>query len=239
MSDSKSSWLMAGVFLALLASDSTARGQSTVLNVPSTDTMSRNELYVEADLIAHATSFKYGGFIWYGPSVIYGLGRNVEVGINAYLVKDARPQQSIEVQPNLKWKFFDDEDTGVSASAGVLMFLPLTRRDETSIGGMVYAVVAKKVNKRFGPRFTTGAYGLVGKREGTKSKAGPLFGYEQPLSRRLTFMADWYCGRNQMGYIGAGFGLTLTKKTTLYASYNFGNEGRGNNWLGVYYGFVF
>jgi hypothetical protein len=216
-----------------------APGQSTILNVPSTDVMARGQLYVEADLISHATSLKESGFLWYGPSVIYGLGRNVEVGINAYTIKDASPTTSIELQPNVKWKCFDNEDNGVSVAAGALMFLPLTNRNETTTAGMFYGVVSKKVNKEFGPRFTTGAYVLVGRREETKSKAGPLVGYEQPLGRRLTFMADWYVGRNQMGYVSGGFGLTLTKNSALYASYNFGNEGRGNNWLGVYYGITF
>ena len=119
------------------------------------------------------------------------------------------------------------------------MFLPLTHRDETGTAGMFYAVVAKKVNKEFGPRITAGAYGLVGRREATKSKAGPLVGYEQPLSRRLTLLADWYGGQNQMGYAAVGMGLVLTKNSALYASYNFGNEGRGNNWLGIYYGITF
>jgi hypothetical protein len=228
------------VFVVLVVvCSSTALAQSTILNIPSSDVMARGQFYVEADLISHPTSFKESGFLWYGPSVIYGLGKSVEVGINAYIIKDASPTKSIELQPNVKWKCFDNEDNGVSSSIGAMVFLPLTRRDQTSTAGMFYAVVAKKVGKEFGPRFTTGAYGLVGRREGTKSKAGPLVGYEQPLGRRLTFMADWYGGRNLMGYVAGGFGLTLTKNSTLYASYNFGNEGRGNNWLGIYYGLTF
>jgi len=236
--DFKFSWMVIGALLTICLADGPASGQSTILNVPSTETMSRNELYVEADLIAHASSFKKGGFVWYGPSVIYGMGRNVEIGVNAYVMKEAGPA-SFEIQPNVKWKVFDDESKGVSAAAGVLMFLPLKHWNETGAAAMFYAVVGKKVNKKFGPRFTTGAYGLAGRREWTKSRAGPMLGYEQPLGRRLTFMADWYCGRNQMGYGAAGFGLTMTKNSTLYATYNIGNEGRGNNWLGIYYGFVF
>lgn len=105
MLGSKFSWMAIGALLTISLADGPACGQSTILNVPSTETMSRNELYVEADLIAHASSFKNGGLVWYGPSAIYGLGRNVEVGINAYAMKEAGPA-SFEIQPNVKWKFF-------------------------------------------------------------------------------------------------------------------------------------
>src|SRR5689334_13523574 len=101
MADLRSRWIViVGVFFLVLAGNRTARGQSTILNVPSTETMSRNQLYVEADLIAHGTAHKDGGFLWYGPSVIYGIGRNIEVGVNAYLIKDAGPTTGIEIQPN-------------------------------------------------------------------------------------------------------------------------------------------
>ncbi len=44
---------------------------------------------------------------------------------------------------------------------------------------------------------------------------------------------------NAFGYAAAGLGLTLPRDSYLYAGYSFGNQGRGNNWLGVYFGRTF
>src|SRR4029078_365933 len=127
MRDPRSKWTLVGCFVMFVAISIDVHGQSTILNIPSAEIMSRHQLYVEADLIAHPTEFKNGGFLWYGPSVIYGISKNVEIGVNAYVIKDAGPTQGFELQPNAKWKFFNDEDKGLSAAAGVMMFLPLTR----------------------------------------------------------------------------------------------------------------
>jgi hypothetical protein len=69
-----------------------------------------------------------------------------------------------------------------------------------------------------------------------ETRGGLLLGYEQPVRRSLTFVADWYSGHNSYGYSAAGVGVMLSKRDSLYAGYSFGNEGRGNNWLGVFYG---
>jgi hypothetical protein len=46
-------------------------------------------------------------------------------------------------------------------------------------------------------------------------------------------------GNNALGYVTAGTGITLTTRQNIYAGYSFGNQGRGNNSLGVYYGYSF
>jgi hypothetical protein len=59
------------------------------------------------------------------------------------------------------------------------------------------------------------------------------------LHRKLSFTADWKTGKNRFGYAAAGLGVTLSKRTLLYTAYYFGNEGRGNNSFGIYYGISF
>jgi hypothetical protein len=72
-----------------------------------------------------------------------------------------------------------------------------------------------------------------------ETRGGLLLGYEQPLHSKLTFVADWYSGYNSFGYAAAGLGITLPKESYLYAGYSFGNRGRGNNWLGIFFGRTF
>ena len=75
--------------------------------------------------------------------------------------------------------------------------------------------------------------------------AAVLIGLVAPLLgvfiviRRLSLIADWNTGKNRFGYAAAGFGLAVSKKSYLSSAYYFGNQGRGNNSFGIYYGLTF
>ncbi|MFS8084726.1 MAG: hypothetical protein ACMG6H_03785 [Acidobacteriota bacterium] len=212
--------------------------QSTVFNVPSTDVQTTQRWYVEADFTAHLSSYKTGGYQAYGPRIIYGLNKRMEVGINAFYTRTS-PVEPIEIQPNFKVQLYKNEDKGFALAAGTVVFIPLTQRSSSTTRATVYAVASKNVKGDFGPRFTVGSYALVGSFEKGTSKQGVLIGYEQPITKRLSFVADWSSGNNDYGYVVAGAGLILSPKSVLYVGYNIGNSGRGNNSLGVYYGFSF
>jgi hypothetical protein len=162
----------------------------------------------------------------------------MEVGFNAFYTRTS-PTEPVEIQPNFKIKLYDNETNGVSMAAGTIAFIPVTERPSGTTRAMIYTVVSKNIKGDYGPRFTAGSYALIGSFEAGTTKNGVLLGYEQPILRRFTFVADWSTGKNDYGYVVAGTGITLTRKSSLYIGYNFGNEGRGNNSLGIYYGFIF
>ena len=104
---------------------------------------------------------------------------------------------------------------------------------------MVYLVGSKSFSGTYGPKLTFGGYNLLGRFDAGTDKTGVLAGYEQPLTKRFSFVADWFSGKNDVGYVTAGTGITLSPKQNIYAGYSFGNQGRGNNSLGIYYGYSF
>lgn len=212
--------------------------QSTVFNIPSTDIQPAHRLYVEADFTAHLSSFASGGYQSYGPRIVYGLNKRMEVGFNAFYTWTS-PAEATEIQPNFKFKIYENETNGVSVAAGTIAFIPVTERSTSTTRAMVYVVVSRNIKGDHGPRFTAGSYALVGSFEPGTTKKGAMFGYEQPITKRVSFVADWATGNNDYGYVVAGMGINLTRKSTLYAGYNFGNQGRANNSLGIYYGFTF
>jgi len=215
------------------------RAQSAIFNVPTTDVLPAGELLVEADYITHPTSYESGGFQYFGPSLIYGVGKNMEVGLNFYYTKSSEPDAA-ELQPNFKWQFYNDDARGLSAAAGAVLFIPLRNRDTANTNALVYFTFSKQVKReKYAPRFTTGAYSFVGRMAEGETRAGVLLGYEQPVHEKLVFFADWYSGNNAFGYAASGLGITLPKESYIYAGYSFGNQGRGNNWLGVYIGRTF
>lgn len=214
------------------------QAQSTVFNIPSSDVQSPGDVYLEANFLMHYGSIRDGGYRTYGPRVVVGLPGNMEVGVNAFYTR-ALPVEPIEVQPNFKWQFYADEGRGLAFATGVLISTPVTRRSEANTNAQVYVVGSKSFKGTYGPRVTFGGYQLVGSFEDGIDKRGVMLGLEQPLTKRVSFVTDWSSGNNDYGYLVVGTGVTLTPKSLFYAGYNFGNQGRSNNYLGLFYAYTF
>jgi hypothetical protein len=216
-----------------------ARAQSTLFNIPSTDVVARRHTYLEFDFISHLEPHGDGGFQAYVPRAVYGVGKHVEAGVNVSFLDAEAPDQPVELQPNVKYQFYSNEENGVSAAAGGILYAPVSHRAGTDTFGLLYAVVSKKVKGAYGPRLTGGGYGLVGRADGTGALGGAIVGYEQPLHKRVSFVGDWLSGRNRFGYVTPGLSFALPRASALYAGYSIGNVGRKNNALFVYYGITF
>ncbi|HEY3027343.1 MAG TPA: hypothetical protein VGJ55_14430 [Pyrinomonadaceae bacterium] len=230
--------LGASLWLALLP-NTAAVGQSTLFNVPSTDVVSKQKVYLEFDFLSHFETHADGGFQIYAPRAVFGVGKGVEVGVNVSVVDAFAPDQPVYISPNVKWQFYNNEKAGVAISAGGLLYTPIAHRAGADTYGFVYSVVSKKVKSDYGPRLTGGGYALPGLANGAGTQGGAIVGYEQPLSKRVTFVTDWFSGRNAFGYVTPGFSFALPKSSLLNVGYSIGNRGPGNNALFVYYGITF
>lgn len=232
-------WALAALCAITLFDSQTARAQSTLFNIPSTDVVAPKKTYLEFDFISHLEPHDEGGFQAYVPRAVFGAGRKVEVGVNVAFLDAEAPDQAVELQPNVKYQFYANEDSGVSAAAGGILYTPVKNRAGLDTFGLVYTVVSKKVKGAYGPRITGGGYGLLGRANGNGSEGGAIVGYEQPVHGRVSFVADWLSGRNRFGYVTPGFSVALPRSSALYAGYSIGNFGRKNNALFVYYGITF
>ena len=226
------------LILLIVAAQEGVRAQSSIFNVPTTDTLPPQKFLVEADYIAHPAPYEKSGFQYFGPTIIYGLRKNVEVGFNAFYTLSSEPD-ALEIQPNAKWQFYNDEESGFAAAVGGILIIPLKNRETAKTKALLYANISKQIRGKYGPRLTSGAYTFVGPMAEEENRAGLLLGYEQPLHSKLTFVSDWYSGYNVFGYAAAGLGITLPRDSYLYTGYSFGNRGRGNNWLAIYFGRIF
>lgn len=228
-----------GLLLALLCVGSqTAFAQSTIFNIPSTDVVAKKKTYFEFDFISHLESDKHGGFQTYVPRVVYGLGKGVEVGVNVGATTSIAPT-TVYAQPNIKWQFYANEDKGVATTMGAIAFTPLKDRKANDSFGLFYGNVSKKFKGDYGPRVTVGGYGLGGYDFAGLDKGGAIVGYEQPLGKKVSLVADWFSGKNGFGYVTPGFSFTLPKNSLFNAGYSIGNYGRKNNGLFLYYGITF
>jgi hypothetical protein len=128
---------------------------------------------------------------------------------------------------------------GQRPAVGCILHAPVTHRAGTNTLGQCYAVASKKLNGKYGPRFTGGAYGLISAGDDERTKGGAIVGYEQPLSQKVGLIVDWFSGDNRFGYVSPGLSFTTSKKSALTTGYTIANHGRGKNALFAYYGVQF
>ncbi len=224
--------------IVLLVQTASVLAQSTLFSIPSTDVVQTKGVYLEFDYLSHLESYNKGGFQGYVPRVVVGVGKKVEVGVNLGFTRSSTPN-SVEIQPNIKYQAYSSEKTGVAVSTGAILYAPISRRAGTNTFGLVYGNVSKQVSGKYGSRFTGGAYALVNRAKGSGTRGGAIVGYEQPITPKIKFVADWFSGSNRFGYVTPGISIITSKTSALYAGYSIGNTGRKNNALFIFYGITF
>lgn len=234
------SWFGCFVFLCILliVFCVTISAQSTLYNIPSTDTVEEKFTYIEADYITHFGSSSKGGFRSGGYRLVYGAKRNLEVGVNIFHTRSEGSSKT-ELQPNVKWRFFRNEKNKIAASTGAIFFVPLNRQTGKRPVTLIYSNISKGFRFAGGMRLTTGAYKVFAADQEFGAKSGAIVGIEKPIFKKFTFVADWYSGKNRFGYSAAGVNFQINNRNLLFSGYNFGNTGRANNALTVFYGYTF
>ena len=242
------------VALASVLVAQTASAQSTIFNIPSTDVVAKGKGYFEIDFLPQAPGPDVGSSIMiYNPRVIVGLAGNTEVGLNfpIYHIGDATPSNFVYIQPNVKTKFYSNDDAGVAAAVGLVVNIPMNQTDGQLSWAYIYGNFSKKMKGDHGPRFTAGPYGVIAKQDDPVkvgflgTRGGVLLGYEQPLSGKVSFVADWFSGKNSIGYFTPGVSITLPHSGLLNIGYSFGNDSwensnaTKNRYVFVYYGITF
>lgn len=215
-----------------------ASAQTTLFNIPTADTLQRGSWGLEGDFITRPVSYRDGGYQTYGYRVAYGLTNKTEIGSNFYYTYDG-DKATAQAEFSVKQNVYRNETLGVSISGGAVAFVPLRAKGNDKTSVMVYGVGSKTVNALNGMTVTGGAYHIFGGRDDFGDKTGAIVGIEQPIVNRVSFVADWFSGKNQLGYASAGLNFAVTKRQYLTTGYSFGNSGRGNNSFAAYYGITF
>jgi hypothetical protein len=246
-------WFLAGAVVTM-ASVAPALAQSTIFNIPSTDTVDKGKAYFEFDFLPQAPGPDSGAStLIFNPRIVVGLPNNVEVGLNfpVYHNRDSDPSNFAYIQPDIKWKFYKNDDMGLAASAGTFVNIPLNERNGQASWGVIYGNFSKKVKGDLGPRVTAGGYGVVANADPKSgpvsfvgTRGGVLLGYEQPIHGKLSFVADWYSGKNSIGYFTPGISISLPHNGLLNAGYSMGNDSLEewsikDKFVFVYYGVTF
>jgi len=207
------------IFALLLAVNS--RGQQTIFNVPTTDVLDRGRVYAELDVSFKPNQPRFSSFV---PRVVVGVGGNVEVGLN--MTGNIQPgADSTAIVPTIKWRFYQNEKSGVALMGGTNFFIPV-RNKAYNFGTYSYLAGSKTIKKT---RLTAGGY--VASRNVFAPNAvrgGGQFGIEQTLNDKFIVAADWITGKHASGYFTPGLIYKPHPKVTTYWSYSMGNTNVSN-----------
>jgi len=202
-----------------------AGAQQTIFNVPSTDILSRGKVYGELDAafkVNDQTALnRFSSFI---PRVVVGVGGNVEVGLN--ITGNIQPgADSTTLVPTGKWRFYQNEKSGIALIAGTDLFIPVRNRTY-HLGTYSYVAISKTINKT---RLTGGGY-VASKNVFAPDavRGGGQFGIEQTVSSKFSVAADWITGKHASGYFTPGFIYKPTSRLTTYWAYSIGNINASN-----------
>ena len=203
--------------------------------MPSADVLDRGQVYFELDASFKPVEPEFSSFV---PRVVIGVGGRVEIGLN--VTGNVQPgADTTTLVPTVKWKPYDGGDNGWAFFAGNNLFIPVRNRPY-AVGNYAYAAVSKTFGTK--TRLTAGGYHFTKDVVAPGAqRAGGQFGFEQPVTKRLTLQADWFTGRHSNGYFTPGVAYKLSPKVTGYLGYSLGNDRitRGNHFFYAEVGFNF
>lgn len=245
------------IFLLLATFKGQLIAQSTIFNIPTTDTVSKGKVYAEFDFLPQVPGADNSQTYLYNPRLVVGAPHNIEFGVNfpaTNIRTSGDSTTNVYIQPNVKWKFYDNETEGDALAAGIVWNTPLNNHSAQDSWGLLYGLFSKKFKAGdYGPRFHVGPYGVVDANRDPKSgpvtfvgpRAGVIAGYEQPVSKKVSIVADWFSGKNGYGFFTPGISITLPKSGLLNAGYSIGNDSWANanatknRYIFLYYGVTF
>src|SRR5689334_13866457 len=132
----------------MFVSAETAMAQSTIFNIPSTDTVAKKKVYAEFDFLPQAPGTDTTRTYLFNPRLLVGVGNNAEAGVNFptyHFSGGSDPNNLGYIQPNFKWKYFNKDDSGVAGAVGIVWNTPLNQRQGQDSWGYIYGNFSKKV----------------------------------------------------------------------------------------------
>jgi len=215
--------------------------QTTIFYTPTTDTLAKGKFYAEFDYLPQAPRAEHFQADIYEVRLIAGALGNLEFGLNfpIFNLKASGDSSNYAyIQPDAKYRFYNNDKRGVAIAAGILWNAPLNSRNIQDDWGLLYGTVSKKIKAGdYGPRFHAGVYGIVSANQDPQKgpvsffgpRAGASLGYEQPVQKKISIVADWFSGKNNVGYFTPGVLITLPKNGALSLGYSFGNDSWANS----------
>lgn len=194
------------VGVAAAASGNPAHAQSVVISVPSTDVVPRGTTMIahESQVSTRFYEKPYWNSFTFGT---YGVHPNIELAATLYgIAHPASNNVAIAVGYKHRIPLADRSEWRPTVAFGPMLAQSLSGR---GAGGWTYAVASIRV-PHLRTRFTVGpSYGArqIFGRQATSLLAA----MEQPLTSRVSLVADYFSGNHELGALVGAVQLNLTR----------------------------
>lgn len=217
----QSAWVFF-LLLSLGLTVSEAFAQQTIFNVPSADVTPKGQLYLE-----HESQFRPWGphRFWLGTHYFaYGVGHGTEIDATVSNVS-APASDNIVLGIGLKKNFelFHKRFPRRDFRWTVGNITPISLQGQ-GVGTWTYTHLSGRIPKIDG-RVTAGVSAGTRQLFG-RNTVGFIGGYEQPVTKRLNIIADWFSGTHSNGYFIPGFSYVIKGPLTLFVGYQIPNTKR-------------
>ncbi len=193
--------LFTAIFLLLFSTR--VHAQQTIFNVPSADLTEKGMIFFQ-----HQSSFsnKFAGF---DNNFVLGVGKNSELDITLFDVGTNNIQNEV-LALGFKSVIPLIEKNQTKLTFGHL--IPISLRGN-GVGGYTYShlsTVLPKINTRLTSGIAIGTTTLF-----DRDFICYIAGIEQPITKKFSFVMDWYSGKHSNGFLIPGFYYSFTSKTIL------------------------
>src|SRR5215831_9552953 len=121
--------------LVLLVFAERAAAQSTIFNVPTTDTVARGKVYFEFDYLPQIPKPEASDRLHIiNPRIVIGVPGSVEAGAN-FATFHTAGTTNVFFEPNIKWKFMHNDNKGLAAAGGGILFTAINNREDVNTFG--------------------------------------------------------------------------------------------------------
>ena len=202
--------LFTAIFLLLFSTR--VHAQQTIFNVPSADLTEKGMIFFQ-----HQSSFsnKFAGF---DNNFVLGVGKNSELDITLFDVGTNNIQNEV-LALGFKSVIPLIEKNQTKLTFGHL--IPISLRGN-GVGGYTYShlsTVLPKINTRLTSGIAIGTTTLF-----DRDFICYIAGIEQPITKKFSFVMDWYSGKHSNGFLIPGFYYSFTSKTILSFGFRIRNK---------------
>lgn len=201
---------------------SSARAQSVIVSVPSTDVTRPGEL-----MLAHESQLNvwtYDKPYWNSFTfATYGIGRNVELAVTLYGLS-APGSGNVALAGGYKHRVPLSRDSPWEPTLAFGQMIPISLSG-TGLGFWTFGVASARL-PGLQTRFTVGpSYGS--KQIFGRQVVSLLAGLEQPVTKKVSLIVDWFSGNHDLGAVVPAIQWNATHSFIVIAGVKIPNGERG------------
>lgn len=206
----------------LLTVSPIAHAQQTIFNVPSADVTPKGRVFLQHE--SQFRAWRPGRFLINTEYTAIGIGHNTELDITLFNI-NSPPSDNITMAVGFKSALpllqdkFPEREVKLTVGSSVPISL-----QGNGVGNWSYSHLSARVPK-LNTRVSAGvSYGT--RQIFSRQVIAAIAGIEQPVTKRMSVIADWYSGTHDLGLLIAGVSVALPKDTNLYIGYQLPNNKR-------------